>query len=129
MIITIKDESATGKLLHEFEMEFKTEMVTVRDIIMRRVYDEVKQYNERVHLGFKGLVQPTDAEKTLNGYKQKKDKLIDAEKQAYVALHAFQNNGFFVLIDNMQSESLDEEIALHLGMSVSFIKLTQLVGG
>ncbi|OOQ57317.1 hypothetical protein [Mucilaginibacter pedocola] len=127
MVITIKDESATGKLLHEFEMEFKTETVTVRDIIMRRVYREVEQYNKKTPLGFNGLVQPTDAEKTLNGVKPKK--VVDAEKQAYVALHAFQNNGFFVLIDNTQAEDLDEEVLLHSGMAVSFIKLTQLVGG
>jgi hypothetical protein len=129
MLITIKDETFAGKILQELELEFKTEMVTVRDIIAGRVTKEVEQYNNKLPAYFNGLVEPSEAEKTLNGFKLKPKMLIDAEKQVYVALNAFQNNGFFVLVDDMQSESLDQEIALRKDMKISFIKLTPLVGG
>lgn len=129
MIVTIKDETFAGKILHELNIEFATEIVTVRDIITNRVIKEVENYNSKLPQYFNGLVEPSDAEKTLNGVKVKEKKIIDAEKQIYVALHAFQNNGFFVLVDNIQSESLDQQIALRKDMTISFIKLTPLVGG
>jgi hypothetical protein len=129
MIVTIKDETFAGKILHELEIEFKTETVTVQDIITGRVIKEVENYNNKLPEYFNGLIEPSDVEKTLNGFKLKPKKVIDAEKQVYVALNAFQNNGFFVLIDNIQSESLDQQIALRKDTTISFIKLTPLVGG
>jgi hypothetical protein len=56
-------------------------------------------------------------------------KLIDAEQQTYRALEAFQNNGFFLLVNDRQAESLDEEVWLGAGATASFVKLTPLVGG
>jgi hypothetical protein len=129
MTITIKDETFAGKILQELNIEFETELVTVRDIIAGRVIKEVEQYNNKMPVYFNGLIEPSDAEKTLNGYKLKPKVLIDGEKQVYIALNAFQNNGFFVLVDNIQSESLDQEIPLRKDLKISFIKLTPLVGG
>ncbi|QIL40408.1 hypothetical protein G7074_14725 [Pedobacter sp. HDW13] len=129
MTITIKDETFAGKVLQEIELQFQSSEVTVSDIISSRVKKEVENYNSKLPEYFRGLVEPTDAEKTLNGYKLKDRKLIDAEKQIYVALDAFQKNGFFVLIDNQQSESLEDKVVLHANTNISFIKLTPLVGG
>ena len=129
MVITVKDETFNGKVLHEIDLEFKTERVTVKDIISERVAREVERYNNKLPEYFNGLVEPSDAEKTINGYRLKNRKRIDAEKQVYVALDAFQKNGYFVLIDNIQSESLDQEVLLKAGTKISFIKLTPLVGG
>ncbi|PJJ80037.1 hypothetical protein [Mucilaginibacter auburnensis] len=129
MIITIKDETFGGKILRELNVEFKTEIVTIRDIISARVLQEVEFYNNRMPDYFTGLVEPTEAEQTLNGYKVKYKKIIDAEKQVYVALAAFQSNGFFVLVDNMQSEGLEQKVELTDSTLISFIKLTPLVGG
>ncbi len=129
MVITIKDETFTGSILHELDLEFDTEEVTVKDIITERVSREVAQYNQRLPAFFNGLVEPSDAEKTINGYKLKDRKQIDAEKQVYVALDAFQKNAYFVLIDNVQSESLDQDVVLKPDTRISFIKLTPLVGG
>ena len=129
MIVTIKDETFAGKILRELDIEFKTEIVTVRDIITNRVIKEVEHYNSKMPDYFNGLIEPSDAEKTLNGFRLKPKKVIDAEKQVYIALHAFQNNGFFVLVDNIQSESLDQQIGIRKDMTISFIKLTPVVGG
>jgi hypothetical protein len=129
MILTIKDETFGGKVLSEIRLEFETEKVTVRDIISERVMQEVNHYNEKLPERFNGLVEPSEAEKTVNGYKLKPKKLIDAEKQVYVALDAFQQNAFFVLIDDLQAESLEQEVTLKEETKVSFIKLTPLIGG
>ncbi|MEQ7802006.1 hypothetical protein ABDJ41_19580 [Pedobacter sp. ASV1-7] len=129
MTITIKDETFSGKVLQEINLEFATDFVTVQDIITSRVIKEVENYNSKLPAYFNGLIEPSDAEKTLNGYKLKPKKIIDAEKQVYVALDAFQRNVFFVLIDNQQSESLEQMVELSKNTTISFIKLTPLVGG
>lgn len=129
MNITIKDETFSGKLLQEISLQFKSDTVSVKDIITERVNAEVNNYNTKLPQYYNGLIEPTDAEKTLNGYKLKPKKVIDAEKQVYTALDAFQKNAFFILIDNIQSESLEQLVALRKETIVSFVKLTPLVGG
>ena len=127
--ITIKDEIALGTVLNETKLDFSTESVTIADIIKARVAAEVAAYNQKLPAVFNGLIQPTAAEKVLNGFKLKKRKLIDAEKQMYIALDAFQKNGFFVLVDNLQADTLEQRVDIRPNTTVSFIKLTALVGG
>ncbi len=129
MVVTIKDETFTGNTLNEVHVEFLSEKVTIKDIITERVMKEVENYNNKLPEYFNGLVQPSNAEKTLNGFKLKQRKLIDGEKQAYIALDAFQKNAFFVLVDDIQSENLEQEVFLKKDTKISFIKLTPLVGG
>ncbi len=76
-----------------------------------------------------GLVQPTDAETTLNGYRLKTARRLDWEKQADVAEAAFARNGFFILIDDHQVDDLDERVDLTGDVEVAFVKLVPLVGG
>src|SRR6187549_3575519 len=119
MILTIKDETFAGKILQEIQLDFKTESVTVRDIISQRVQHEVEAYNNKLPEYFNGLVEPSDAEKTLNGFRLKPKKLIDVEKQMYIALDAFQKNGFFVLVDNLQAETLEQQVQLQKSTTIS----------
>ncbi|MEM1120510.1 MAG: hypothetical protein AAGJ18_08665 [Bacteroidota bacterium] len=128
-IITIKDETALGTVLNEKKLDFATESVTIADIIKARVATEVAAYNKKLPSVFTGLIQPSAAEKVRNGFKVKKRKLIDAEKQIYIALDAFQKNGFFVLVDDWQADSLEQRVEIRSDTTVSFIKLTPLVGG
>ncbi len=129
MIITFKDETATGKILQAMPIEVKAEILTIKDIIIARVQAEVEAYNAKLPEYFNGLVQPTDAERVLNGYRLRERRLIDAEKQAYIALKAFQDNRFFILIDNQQADDLEELITLRKNSEISFVKLTPLIGG
>ncbi len=128
-LFTIKDETIGGDILREIEIAVQNELTTVRDIIMARVEAEVATYNAKQTDYFQGLVQPGDTERTLNGYKFKRARQIDAEKQCYIALDAFTQNGYFLLIDDVQAETLDQEVLLGKDTSVSFIQLTPLVGG
>ncbi|EDP97205.1 hypothetical protein U8527_02620 [Kordia algicida OT-1] len=129
MTITIKDESLTGDILNQIQIAVENEIVTVKDIITARVSAEVKAYNKKLPEYFKGLIRPTASEKTLNGYKLKKRKKIDIEQQTFIAFDAFQKNGYLVLIDDQQAESLEQEVLVAKTTTVSFVKLTPLVGG
>ena len=132
--LTIRDETASGDVFDERPLEFPTERITVRDLIRERVYQEVQDYNRRKDAQvFRGLVQPTDAEQVLNGkrteYRLKKHRQIEWKPQFEQALEAFERNGFFVLVDDKQAESLDQEFTIAHGTQVSVVKLTLLVGG
>lgn len=128
-LIRVIDENASGKILNDIRISLEHEIVTIKDIITARVISEVEEYNSKKPDYFLGLVQPTDAEKTLNGYKLTKKKFIDPEKQVYIALNAFLTNGYFILIDDKQFCSLDDQVLVDKTTTVSFVKLTPLVGG
>ena len=127
--ITIKDETAGGKLMNEVSVSFASELVSVKEIVRARVYADVEAYNQRLPEYFNGLVQPGEAEKTLNGYKMKERRRVDPEKQFLVAIDAFLKNGYFVLIDNIQAETPEQMVVINAHTAISFIKLTPLVGG
>jgi hypothetical protein len=127
--VLIRDETTGGEITGEQVVEFLTETVTVREIIRGRVYQEVQDYNRRQPEYFRGLVQPSEAEKTLNGYKLAKRRQIDWKKQFDMAVEAFEKNGFVILIDDFQPTALDEKVTLKPNAVVSFVKLVPLVGG
>ena len=127
--LTIRDEALSGQVLSEITLDFFTEHITARDLICRRIREEVRRYNLTRPRFFQSLVQPTEAEATLNGYRLRKTRPVDAEAQCRQALKAFEQNGFFILIDDRQVEDLDEVIELKVDTSVSFLRLTPLVGG
>jgi hypothetical protein len=127
--LTVFDESTAGDRQPGISLDFLTDRVTVRELIRKRVYEEVQEYNLREPQYFKGLVQPTDAERVLNGYKLRKRRKIDWEKQFEKAVQAFERNGFLVLVDDHQAETLDEEIEIRVDTQVSFLRLVPLVGG
>jgi hypothetical protein len=129
LTVTINDSTGTGKITNSINLFFKHELITVKELIEARVIKEVKDFNEQQPEYFQGLVQPTRAEQTLNGYRLRERKKIDSEKQVYIALDAFQKNGYFVLIDDKQADSLEQEVLLTASSSINFLKLTPLVGG
>jgi hypothetical protein len=127
--LTIRDELPIGQVAHEISFEVATERLTARDLIRQRVHQEVSLYNLSQPGYFQGLVQPSDAEATLNGYRLRHRRQIDWERQADLALEAFEANGFFILVDDRQVESLEEMIEIQEDTQISFIKLMPLVGG
>lgn len=130
MELTLKDTTLTGDILNQIKIAVKNERTTVKDLIAARVEAEVKAYNDKLPEYFNGLIQPTNAEKTLNGFKLRNRKqTIDIEKQVLIAWDAFQKNGYFILIDEEQVEDLEQEVLVSKTTEISFVKLTQLVGG
>lgn len=127
--ITIFDEGTAGKNTTSFILELDTRRLTVRELIRQRVRQEVAKFNAQRPVVFQGLIQPTDTESELNGYRMKRFRKLDWEKQFDAAVKSFQTNGFFVLVDGKQVESLDQELELPPSSRVQFVKLVPLVGG
>jgi len=129
--LSIKDESMFGLGAPDFSftLNFSSNRVTVRELIEERVREEVGNYNSAQPEVFRGLVQPTNSERVLNGFKLKEKKQIDWREQYEKAVAAFERNGFIVLVDDLQVEDLNQIIELEAKPSIIFLKLVQLVGG
>ena len=129
--ITIQDQNLSGKVLHELFLKFRTNHISAAELIAERVRQEVAAYNNRAAdaLLRHSLVIPTARGDIVIDPQGKKHQPVDAETQIAIALKAFEQNGFFILADNRQLETLDETVYLHDGLIVNFIKLTPLVGG
>jgi hypothetical protein len=129
-MLTIRDESPNGQLLHSFSLELPFSVTTVRELIRSRLEHEVTAFNaRRSDEPFNGLVQPSGAERVLNGYKVPSHRIVDWREQFGRAVEGFERNRFFVLVDDRQAESLDEEVVVRETTKVSFVKLVPLVGG
>ena len=130
--LTIRDETTSsfgGDNDKGFTLDLLTERITVGDLIRTRVYREVRDYNLCQPEYFRGLVQPTDTERTLNGFKVRPGRIIDPEKQFERAIESFYRNGFLVLVNDRQVDELEEEIEIQPDTTVTFLKLVPLVGG
>ena len=132
--LTVRDETMAGESYHEFPLVFPSDRITVRDLIRERVYQEVQDFNREQQADvFRGLVQPSDTERVLNGkqqeYRFKKRRVIDWKEQFEQAVTSFEKQGFLILVGDQQVDCLDDEVTLQPGTNVSFIKLTLLVGG
>ncbi|MFC3578397.1 hypothetical protein ACFOZ0_35090 [Streptomyces yaanensis] len=128
-IVTFVDETTAGERGAGWGLDIAEERLTVRELIRRRVFQEVAEYNARTPGVFQGLVQPEDAERVLNGYALRTPRRIDPEAQTELALKAFAGNGFLVLVGDRQVTELDDEVELGFGTEVTFLKLVPLVGG
>jgi hypothetical protein len=130
--LTIRDETtfAFGSNDQGFTLDVPTESITVRgELIRARVYREVREYNLRQPEYFRGLVQPTGAERTLNGFKVRRWRRIDPEEQFETAIESFYRNGFLILVNAQQVDELEEEIEASPETTVTFLKLLPLVEG
>ena len=127
--VTIRDTVNMNPDGYEFVLDLLTERLTVRELIRKRVLQEVKSYNNSQSGYFKGLVQPSGAEQTLNGFKFLKKRMIDGDAQVESALEAFSKSRFLLIVDDKQVTSLDHKIELKPGMAINFLKLVPLVGG
>jgi hypothetical protein len=127
--VTVYDETTSGERTRGITLDLPEPTITARELIRARVFEEVRSYNQDLPERFEGLVQPADAERELNGYRLKKPRLLDWHEQSRVALEMFVRNGFVLLVDDRQVESLEEEIRMRPDTRVTFLKLVPLVGG
>ncbi|WP_326721073.1 MULTISPECIES: hypothetical protein [unclassified Streptomyces] len=128
-MVMFVDETTSGDRGAGWGLEIAEERLSARELIRRRVFQEVAEYNARMPRVFQGLVQPEDAERVLNGYALRTPRRIDPDAQTELALKAFAGNGFLLLVGDRQVTDLDEEIELLMGTEVTFLKLVALVGG
>jgi hypothetical protein len=127
--VTFRDETATGKPLHSFDVPDVPDSITVRELVRLRVREEVARFNAAPSSSFHGLVRPDDSDADGSGFRLRAPRRLDWETQADVACRSFERNGFFVLVADRQVESLDEVVDLTAASDVAFVKLVPLVGG
>ena len=126
--VTITDESTLGEK-RSWDLDILEETITIAELLRRRIYQEVTEYNAKQSGNFYGLVQPTDAERALNGYRLKTPRRLDWEAQYEKAIEAFGRRGYIVLVDDKQVADLDAPVRLSAGSEVTFLRLIPLVGG
>jgi hypothetical protein len=132
MTLKIRDETTFnlgGDEDRGFTLDVLDEHITVRELIRACVYREVRDYNLDQPEYFHGLVQPSDAERSLNGFKMRSRRRIDPVRQFELAKRAFYTNGFILLVDDRQVDELEDEIEIRPDTTVTFLKLVPLVGG
>ena len=107
--ITVKivDVSGAGRVGTTTLLEVVSSSITLRDLILTRIRDEVARFNAA----------------------PENQRHLDWEQQADRAIEAFGRNGFFVLVDDRQVTELDEELELTADTDIRFVRLIQLVGG
>jgi hypothetical protein len=131
--ITFKDETMTGRLIQEISVPAASETLTLREIIMMRVEEEIKRREDEKHERFTALALELDEkERVLNGVRERRNKtgdIPDPESHGYRALRAFQQNAYFVLVDDVQTDDLETTIGVTEKTTVTFVKTTPLVGG
>lgn len=127
--LTVRDVSMSGETLQEWSLDILTERITVRELIRSRVYQEVQDYNRCQPDRFRGLIEPSDDEQTLNGGKSARPRQIDWNRQFERAVQAFRKNQILILVDDCQVDELEDEIVIKPGTEVSFLRLTMLTGG
>ena len=129
VLLKVLDETTTGVKEVAVELDFEVQRITVRELLEKRVYQEVADFNRTPSRRLKGLVEPAEKEKRLNEPATKKPKPVDWKKQYEKALKAFEKNQFLVLVNKKQVTDPDEEFDIDENTEVSFLKIVPLAGG
>jgi len=127
LTLSILYETTAGERCNAGVFQFDDATLTLRELIRVFVQEEVKNFNETGSEVFRGLVQPDESERMLNGVRERP--VLDWEKQFAKAIAAFKGNGFVVLLDERQITDLDETLHLTPQSQLTFLKLVPLMGG
>jgi hypothetical protein len=132
--LKIIDEAPGGPRRFVREMRLVSERITMRELMQRRIEDEVAEINAGLKEPFP-LVVPTMWEQRLNGRTGKPPAVrgsherVDAGKQLAAAIEAFGKGRIVVIVGDRQVSDLDAPLTLTPGTEVTFLKLVPLVGG
>ena len=127
LTLSVLYETTAGERCNAGVFQFDEATLTLRELIRVFVQKEVERFNETGSEAFRGLVQPDESERILNGVRERP--VLDWEKQFTKAIAAFKGNGFVVLLDQRQVTDLDEALHLTPQSQLTFLKLVPLMGG
>jgi len=110
--------------------------LTLRDLISRIVTEQVKQFAERQEqrqflraLTEKQISDAAEKGKIESGASEVGKQKVDVEEAIGVAQEAFEDGLYFVVVDDLQVEEIDQQVYLKPDSRVTFIRLTPLAGG
>ncbi|MCB0557022.1 MAG: hypothetical protein KDD02_25970 [Phaeodactylibacter sp.] len=137
--IIIQEEAFGAGTSSPLPVIITQEHMTLADLIMEKVRAKVAVVNRQLDAPKLNSSFISEKEKVLNQnlLEARRQKLleqaqkikVDPEQACYEALADFQQNGFFVIVDGRQRESLEEELLLSPQSEIHFIRLMPLVGG
>lgn len=135
--VRITDEIFGKSKLSIFELSYPSEKVTIREIITRRVEEEVARVNykkqdpDRIkaeHRMFLAGLTKISPEVLLNADIKRK-KPVNSVSAVKTALQAFEAGRFFVFFNDNQYETLEAKVTLTPNSEIIFLRLTPLMGG
>lgn len=109
--------------------------VTLRDLITRIVHQEVGAFRQRQEeRKLAQVLTPSDIQQAAERGKIDLGERDDAQEVDYemavsTALQAFEDGLYYVFIDDVQQESLDQTVFLNDNSRVLFVRLVALAGG
>ncbi|MEO7690990.1 MAG: hypothetical protein ABIS51_17040 [Sphingomonas sp.] len=142
-VLKIVDEcfgTGAGERRPALELKLVSERITARELIRRRIADEVETANRKRaeyaagHARSRSFLIPLDSaapEVKLNtpGGRPVRPRLFDEATEFDRAIDAFERNQFILLFDERQIPGLDDAIAVTPDSEAVFLYLTPLVGG
>jgi hypothetical protein len=110
--------------------------LTLRDLIARVVRAEVEAFQKRQQERrlFRALTERQIQEgaakgKVEMGGAEGKPQPVDAEQAVAVALEAFEDGLYLVVVDGAEQRQLDAQVHVKEDSRVAFVRLTMLAGG
>jgi hypothetical protein len=141
-MLTISGKALGRKkpLFADFSVPFPPDLgdggaVTLRDLIGRVVRHEVQAFQQRQHdrqflhaLTARQIEEGAAKGKIDLGGHDLKQK-VDAEEAVGVALEAFEDGLYLVVVDGQEQRSLDAQVFLQPDSRLAFVRLVMLAGG
>ena len=109
--------------------------VSLRDLLTRIVRHEVEAFRERqedrkfVKALTARQIDESAARGKIDMGGRDLDQKVDTDEAIRVALEAFEDGLFLVIIDGTDYKTLDSDVALQSDSKVGFVRLTMLAGG
>jgi hypothetical protein len=110
--------------------------LTLRDLIGRVVRAEVEAFKQRQQerqlfraLTTRDIEKGVEKGKIESGGQEFKPQQVDADDAVGVALQAFEDGLYLVVVDGEEQRELDRQVFLKGDSRVAFVRLTMLAGG
>src|SRR5262249_12727394 len=141
-MLTISGKALGRKkpLFADFSIPFPPELgeggaVTLRDLIGKVVRGEVEAFKKRQE--DRRLLRALTAKEIAEGAVRGKVEMggrdlgqkVDVEEAVGIALEAFEDGLYLVIVDGQEQRSLDNQVFVQPDSKVAFVRLTMLAGG
>jgi hypothetical protein len=141
-MLTISGKALGRKkpLFADFSVPFPPELgdggaLTLRDLISRVVKHEVEAFKQRqedrklLHALTARQIEEGAARGKIDMGGRDLNQKVDVEESIGVALEAFEDGLYLVVVDGQEQRSLDAQVFLQPDSRLAFIRLTMLAGG
>ncbi len=118
------------------DRQIGSEPLTLRDLIAMIVLEEVEAFRRRQEerrllrvLTERQIAEGAERGKIDPGGHEERQWDVDPHEAVRVALQAFEDQLYFVFIDGVQQQHLDQPVRVQSGSRVLFVRLVPLAGG